>query len=247
MNNISMAFLLTTMAGLSTMIGTIPIFFKLRNEDKLVAASLSFAAGIMLCVSVTDLIPESLNMLSGYSDIVMLGLVMVSIFVGIVISAFIDKALPSSIDNNSLYKVGVISMVAIIIHNLPEGIATFISTTKSFELGLSLTVAIAFHNIPEGISISVPIFYSTKSRLKALWYTFISALSEPLGAILTYLFFARFINETVLGLLFSMIAGIMIQISLTELLPTSVSYDYSKITKCFFVVGILFMLLKFFF
>lgn len=128
-----------------------------------------------------------------------------------------------------------------------EGIATFISTTKSFELGLSLTIAIALHNIPEGISISVPIFYSTKSKLKAILLTLVSALSEPLGALFTYLFLARFINQTVLGLIFALIAGIMIQISLTELLPTSVSYNYNKITRFFFIVGILFMLLKFLF
>lgn len=116
-----MAFLLTTMAGFSTMIGTIPIFVRLKNEDKVISASLAFASGIMICVSITDLIPEALNMLSIYSNFIMLLLVMVSIFLGIIISTVIDKALPSKVDNNSLYKVGIISMIAIIIHNLPEG------------------------------------------------------------------------------------------------------------------------------
>lgn len=242
-----MAFLLTTIAGLSTLIGTIPIFIKLKNEDKVISASLAFASGIMLCVSITDLIPESLNMLKNYNDFIMLLLVITSMITGIILSMFIDKTLPNKTSNNSLYKVGLISMIAIIVHNIPEGIATFISTTKNFELGLSLTIAIALHNIPEGISISVPIFYSTKSKLKAFLYTLISATSEPLGAILTYLFLRNFINETILGLLFSLIAGIMIQISLTELLPTSISYNKQNITKFFFITGIIFMLLKFLF
>ena len=128
----------------------------------------------------------------------------------------------------------------------PEGIATFISTTKDTSLGISLAIAIALHNIPEGISISVPLYYSTKSKGKAISYTFISSLSEPLGALLTYLFLLPIINEVILGLLFAFIAGIMIQISFTELLPTSTSYQISKVTKTFFVIGTIFMLIKFF-
>ena len=98
----------------------------------------------------------------------------------------------------------------------------------------------------EGISISVPIYYATKSKKRALLYTFISALSEPIGAILTYLFLLPFVNDIILGLLFAFIAGIMIQISLTELLPTSTSYQATKTTKLFFIIGVIFMLVKFF-
>ena len=216
MNNISMAFLLTIIAGFSTLIGTIPIFINLKNENKIIAASLSFAAGVMICVSVTDLVPESLNMLSNFNDALMIILCFLFILIGIIISTLIDKALPTKTSNNSLYKVGIISMLAIIIHN-----------------------------IPEGISISVPIYYSTKSKFKAFLYAFISALSEPFGALITYLFLINYINDTILGLLFSLIAGIMIQISLSELLPTSKSYNLPKLTKIFFTIGVIFMLLKF--
>lgn len=135
-------------------------------------------------------------------------------------------------------------MLAIILHNIPEGIATFISTTKDTSLGISLATSIALHNIPEGISISIPIYYATKSKKKAIIYTLISALSEPLGALLTYLFLLPFISDTLLGILFSLIAGIMLHISLTELLPEASSYKYSKLTKTFFGIGIIFMLLK---
>lgn len=250
MNNINIAFLLTIIAGLSTLIGTLPIFLKLKHENNIICASLAFASGVMLCVSITDLIPESLNMLEhNLPAFLTILLSFLFIIIGIIISSLISKNIPetSKITNNNLYKVGIISMLAIIIHNIPEGIATFISTTKSISLGLSLTLAIAIHNIPEGISISVPIYYATKSKFKAFSYTLISALSEPLGALITYLFLFPFINDTILGLLFSLIAGIMLQISLTELLPISLKYNQSKTTRKFFIIGIIFMLLKFIF
>ena len=244
MNNINIAFLLTIIAGLSTLIGTLPIFLKLKHENNIICASLAFASGVMLCVSITDLIPESLTMLKhNLSAFITIILSFLFTIIGIIFSSLISKNIPET-TNNNLYKVGIISMLAIIIHNVPEGIATFISTTKSINLGLSLTLAIAIHNIPEGISISVPIYYATKSKFKAFSYTLVSALSEPLGALLTYLFLSPFINDNILGLLFSLIAGIMIQISLTELLPTSLKYNQSKITRNFFIIGIIFMLIK---
>ena len=245
MNTINMAFFLTTLAGLSTLIGTIPIFIKLKNENNIIAGSLAFASGVMICVSITDLIPESVIMLeNNYNGAITIILTFLFLIIGMITSSFIDKNLPTTVQNTSLYKVGIISMLAIILHNLPEGIATFISTTKDTSLGISLAIAIALHNIPEGISISIPIYYSTKSKLKACFYTFISGLSEPLGAILTYLFLLPFINEVILGLLFAFIAGIMISISLTQLLPTSINYHNERITKILFIIGIIFMLVK---
>lgn len=246
MSKIQIAFLLTTIAGLSTMLGTIPIFIKLKDENKVIASSLSFAAGVMICVSITDLVPEALTLLkTNHNGLLTIILTFIFIIIGIIASTIIDKSFPTTTDI-PLYKVGIISMLAIILHNIPEGIATFISTTTQISSGISLTIAIALHNIPEGISISIPIYYATKKKSKALLYTFISALSEPLGAIITYLFLLPFINNTILGLLFSFIAGIMIQISLTELLPTSINYERPGLTKTFFILGAIFMLLKFF-
>ena len=249
MNNIKLAFLLTTIAGMSTMIGSLFIFFKFKNKEKFIAGSLSFAAGVMMTVSITDLVPESIIYLTKNMPYLAPFISIIFMIIGIILSMIIEHFIPKYETNNnkniSLFRVGIISMLAIIIHNIPEGIATFIATNSNISLGISLTIAIALHNIPEGISISIPIYCSSNNKLKAFLYTFISALSEPFGAIITYLFLARFINNTIMGILFSIIAGIMLHISLCELLPTSKNYNYKKITKIFFVIGIIFMLLKF--
>ena len=216
MNNIVMAFILSLLAGLSTMIGTIFIFIKNKNTNNIVLSSLAFAAGVMICVSITDLIPESINLLNssltGLSIIIMSFL---SALLGIIISMLIDYYLPDkpNIENNKkLYRVGFIMVIAIVLHNIPEGIATFMATSSDITLGLSLSIAIAMHNIPEGISISVPIYYSTNNKKKAILYTGISAISEPFGALLAYLFLRNVMNDLILGILFSIIAGIMLQI-----------------------------------
>ncbi len=112
------------------------------------------------------------------------------------------------------------------------------------SLGISLAIAIAMHNIPEGISISVPIYYSTNKKSKSLLYTFISGISEPLGALLAFLFLQNFVNDIFMGLLFSFIAGIMTHISFYELLPTSRKYNENKLSSIFFIIGIVFMFIN---
>ena len=243
MNNINMAFLLTFVAGFSTLIGTIPIFFKIRDEDYVICAALALASGVMFSVSILDLIPEAFHMLNNCNSIIMIILIFIFILIGIFCSYFIDYIFSNKYNYN-LYKIGVISMLAIVLHNIPEGIITFISTSKDIKLGISLAIAIALHNIPEGISISIPIYYSTKSRLRAFGYTLISAISEPLGAIITYLFLYKYINNFILGLLFSIIAGIMIQISLCELIPTSKEYKLYSVTNIFFIIGVILMIIN---
>lgn len=250
MNNTSFAFLLTIIAGLSTMIGTLVIFNKKKNTDKIILSSLAFAAGVMITVSITDLIPESINLFrNNLSQIGTLLLSFLSIILGIVISMIIDYYIPdkpiNTVKDKSLFKVGIISMIAIIMHNIPEGIATFVATSSDITLGISLTIAIAMHNIPEGISISVPIYYSTGKKSTAITYTLISALSEPFGAFLAYLFLRNIMNDIILGILFSLIAGIMLQISFCELLPTAKRYKNKKILFIFFSIGVIFMLFKF--
>ena len=240
------SFLLTFIAGFSTMIGTILIFFK-EKTNRVVVASLSFASGVMLTVSILDLIPEAITLLN-YKSIIEILIITVFMVLGALLTRKIDKCMPE-VDNNSkkgLYRVGIISMFAIIMHNIPEGIATFMTTSTNLSLGLSLTIAIALHNIPEGISIAVPIYYSTGNRKKALFYTFVSAISEPFGALLAFIFLKPFMNNLVMGLLMAMIAGIMSYISFFELLPKSLNYKNKSLSYIFFVIGIIFMAINHF-
>lgn len=124
--------------------------------------------------------------------------------------------------------------------------ATYITNSTNVTLGLSLTIAIAAHNIPEGISISVPIFYSTGSKFKAFLHTFISGISELFGAVIAYLFLAPFISDTLMAFLYAIIAGIMIYLSITELLKTSLSYKNYKLTFIYFFIGVIFILFNHF-
>lgn len=247
MNKTMYAFLLTTIAGTSTLIGAIPIFFKKLKTSTMITISLAFAAGVMLTVSCTDLMPNSFAYLNTFFlPFPSILICAIFIVVGIIFSMLIDTYLPTSPQqkNQQLYKVGIFSMIAIILHNVPEGIATFMTSTNDLKLGITLTIAITLHNIPEGISIAVPIFYATQQKRKAIFYTFISGISELFGAIIAYLFLAKYMTDTTMGILFSLIAGIMIHISIYELIPTSKSYRQVKLTYKSFFIGIIFMLLS---
>lgn len=236
-------FLLTIVAGLSTLLGTIPLFIKIKNKDLIISAACSFASGVMISISILDLIPESINHLNNFNPIITIIICFIFLMIGIILAMLLDTYINKISQQSSLYKVGILSMIAIILHNIPEGIVTFIVSNKNILLGISLCIAISLHNIPEGISIAIPLYYSTKSKKRALLYTFISAISEPLGAVLAYLFIAKFITNTSLGMIFAFIAGIMIQISVNKLLPTGNKYNKS-ISYIFFVIGFLVMLLS---
>ena len=240
-------FLITSIAGISTLIGFLVIYIKKKDYNKIVVSSLSFASGVMVCTSVFELIPESINLLrSNFSFLGTISLSILGIILGVIISMIISYYVPetSNISNKTLFKVGLLSMIAIILHNIPEGIATFMVSSKNINLGISLAIAIAMHNIPEGISIAVPIYYSTYSKKKAFFYTLVSGLSEPLGAILCYLFLRNIINDIILGIVLSLIAGIMLEISLKILLPNAKKYNDKIRIIMFFIIGIIFMLVK---
>ena len=234
-----MALTLSLIAGLSTIIGSIFIFFK-KNKNVLLN-SFAFAAGVMITVSLIDLIPESFSYLSTYYyPFPALLFVLICFVIGILISSFIDYYIP---ENNTIYKIGIISLIAIIMHNIPEGMATFIASNTDIKLGITLTIAIALHNIPEGITIALPIFYSTKSRKRALLYTTIAGLSEFFGALITCIFLKDYITYKFMGYLLAIIAGIMIQISFYELLP-EVWKARQKMGILYFLLGSIIMFLS---
>lgn len=203
-----MPFIITLLSGLSTLLGFITVYLKV-GEDKIISYSLFFSSIVMIVISVFNLIPESMQFTNNKL------LVSIFIFLGLMMGNIFDKLL--NIDNK-LKKVGLISLFALILHNIPEGIITFATSSLNIKLGIGLGFAIALHNIPEGICISIPIYYSTKSYKKSFIYTLIASLSEPLGALIGLLFI-NYINYNSIGLMYAFIAGLMIYISVFELIP----------------------------
>lgn len=233
-----MPFFITFLAGLATLIGYLFIYLDNRDNTVLIG-SLGFASGVMFYISLFDLIPESIKLISSnYNIIVSILISFIFIISGIILSSILDKFI--SFENSSLYRVGIISMIALIFHNIPEGIATYITSNFNLTFGLTLAISIALHNIPEGISISIPIYYSTNSKSKAFLYTLISGMSEFLGAILASLFI-RNPSFLFMGSLYSVIAGIMLYISIYELLPTSLNYKRYLVTIFSFILGVVFI------
>ncbi len=236
---------MTLIAGLSTVIGIIPCYFKEKNKEKIIASSIAFSAGVMLTISLVSLIPESSSIMGEiYYEIPAFLLTALFIILGVTFSTTIDKKIEEKINSTSLYKLGIISAIVLILHNIPEGITTFVSTTADKELGIKLALAIALHNIPEGISIAIPIYYSTSSKKKAFLYTLIAGLSELFGALLAFIFLQGQITPFLLSLILAVTAGIMIDISIYEFLPNSFEYKKNKVTSYYFVLGIIIMFLS---
>ena len=239
--NIYMKLFIPFLAGSSTLLGIIPTYFTLSKSDKIISYSLSFSAGIIVTLSVFSLIPESFNYLSNHISFFTITLFLLSFNIGIIINTLIDKTI--SVKNNDfLYKIGLSSLIVLIIHNIPEGIITFLTTSNNIKIGLSLSIAIALHNIPEGISIAIPIYYSTGNRKKAILLTAISGFSELFGAIISYLFIGNSINSFFMFFLLSLTSGIMIHLVITEIIPTIFKYNYTE-SFYFFIIGIIIMFL----
>ena len=239
------SFFLTFLSGFFTLFGLFPLLFHYKYQDKFISICLAFAAGVMICMSIIDLIPEGLKFLfEKFSYFDSFFICFIFIIFGFILSSLISYFVHCNQNQNQLFRVGIISMMGIILHNIPEGIITFISSTTNISLGISMATAIGCHNIPEGISIGIPVYYATYSKKKAFFYTLFSSLSEPFGAIITYLFLLPYIDSFVLGGLFSVTAGIMIYISLFELIPAFCQYPYFKECIISFIVGKLFILFQ---
>ena len=127
------------------------------------------------------------------------------------------------------------------LHNFPEGIATFMAGYENMALGISIAAAIAMHNIPEGISVAMPIYFATGNKMKALKYTFLSGIAEPLGALLAFFVLKPFISDLTLGIIFALISGVMLYIAIEELIPSSRQYGYSKEALSATFIGIALM------
>lgn len=234
------AFLITLMAGLSTGFGSLFVLWKQKTNPLMLAVGLGFSAGAMLYISFVELFVDSRNSLvelygNGPGSLYAL----LSLFGGMVLMGVVDRLVPEEQNPHEsrgpddlspgaleanihrVGRMGLLSAVAIAIHNFPEGIASFMATIHDSVVGSSIAIAIAIHNIPEGIAVAVPIYYATADRGKAFRWSFLSGLAEPVGALLAWLILFPFINETVLALVFGLVAGIMTFLSLDELLPTA--------------------------
>lgn len=240
-HDLMIAFGLTAFAGLSTGIGSAIAFFSNRTNKTFLATALGFSAGVMIYVSFMEIMSKAIESLVPiYGEARGNWYAVLAFFAGIALILVIDKLVPSyenpheahkieemhngSGPDRKLLRMGMLSALAIGIHNFPEGLATFTAALTDPTLGISIAIAIAIHNIPEGISVSVPIYHATGSRKKAFWYSFLSGVSEPVGAVVGYTLLMPFMNETTFGLLFAGVAGIMVFISLDELLPTAREY-----------------------
>lgn len=241
MVNIMTAFLLTLFAGLSTGIGSCIAFFAKRTNKRFLSVSLGFSAGVMIYVSMIEIFKKAQTALS-----VQLGeksgawATVVAFFGGMFLIAIIDKLIPeqqnpheisgviteeeNSEQPHKLMRMGIFTALAVGIHNFPEGLATFVSALQDPELAIPIVVAIAIHNIPEGIAVSVPIYQATGSKKKAFFYSFFSGLAEPVGALIGWLLLMPIMSDVVFGVIFAGVAGIMVFISLDELLPAAREY-----------------------
>ncbi len=243
------ALLVSTIAGLSTILGALVIFFKFKekNINKFITASLSFSLAIMIGISITDLIPESTYiLLSSYGIGKGILASLLAFIIGIILVKYLHKLMDKMEATNDLYKLGILNMLALILHNFPEGIATFMSSYKDIELGLKLALAIAFHNIPEGISIAVPIYYATKSKKNAIFKTFLSGIAEPIGAILAFIFLSKYITDELISIILLLVGGIMITLAIEVILPKAKKYNLNKFLYLGLLIGIILILINYF-
>ncbi len=238
MNN-ALPIFISFLAGISTVLGGLIIVFKKEYNSQNLSVFLGFSAGIMIGISLFDLLYNSYIYLSNKTNNIIL--IFIFVILGILIAILIDKLVPKG--SNEIGRVGVISLIGIIIHNIPEGIATFITASYDIKLGISFALAIAIHNIPEGIAISIPLFNKTRNIKSTLLFTSIAGFSELLGAIISCIFLSNYINTTTMGILFAIIAGIMLHISFFELLPLSLSNDKKRGIYSL-IIGILFILIN---
>jgi ZIP family zinc transporter len=239
--NIAIALALTAVAGLSTTIGSLLGIFVRKPGPRFMALTLGFSGGVMVLVSFVEL-------LAGGIEAVGFGLAHVAFFAGMLGMFLIDFLIPHEYmaeqhgteegpATDRLLKTGLLVALGIGIHNFPEGMATFAGAVQDVSLGVAIAIAIAIHNIPEGLAVSAPVYVATGSRSKAFLWSFLSGVAEPAGAAVAALLLLPFLNATVLGLMLSVVAGIMVFISLDELVPVARSFGYGHLSILGVVTG----------
>ena len=253
MTSVGFALLLSALAGLSTTIGSVLALFVRKPGPRLMTLTLGFSGGVMILVSFVELLPGGIESI-GFAP------ANLAFFGGMVAMFLVDALIPhdymaehhhteteSDQDDalqNRLLKTGLFVALGLGIHNFPEGMASFATALSDPRLGTAIAIAIAIHNIPEGLAVSAPIYVATGSRSKAFWWSFISGVAEPVGALLAAAVFMPFLNEAVLGVMLSAVAGIMVFISIDELLPISRAYKEEHLSIVGIIAGMVVMSLS---
>ena len=268
--NYLIALILSSLAGLSTVIGGFVTFFIKGNSLRFLSFGLGLSAGVMIFISLVDLYPESIEMIKNQMGENFIWLSIAFFALGILVAVLIDYFIPDHIqgqmfskqiganekhidstdcaeDENAVIsigkikKAGIITTIVVAIHNFPEGLATFFTTAENMMLGIGIVFAIAIHNIPEGMAISIPVYQATHSKRKAFFYSFLSGMAEPVGGIMGYFVIKMLFPDLCIGILFALVAGIMTYISIDTLLPLSKDYDTGHYSISGIVVGLLVM------
>ena len=226
--------LITSIAGFATILGNILLFINTKYKDKLISFSMGLSFIVMFLISILELIPDGIELVYYDFNIIYLFIYcLILLFIGYIIVFVIEKNID---EESSLYKIGILSMFSLFVHNVPEGIICALTSSDSIALGLKMSFIIMMHNIPEGICISLPIYYSTGSRGKAFFMTVVSALGEVFGALLSIMFLERYINDFIMSFILIITAGIMISLSVGKILKEGIEYKSYK----WLILGILF-------
>ena len=274
MGNIMFAFTLTLFAGLSTGVGSLIAFFAKKTNKKFLSVSLGFSAGVMIYVSMIEIFVKAQDALMSELGTKTGAIwTVVAFFGGMFLIAIIDKLIPSAEnphearsviaecegcgeceicvkeakqrrEKEQLMRTGVFTALAIAIHNFPEGMATFVSAFQDPSIAIPIVAAIAIHNIPEGIAVSVPIYQATGSRRRAFAYSFLSGFAEPIGALIGWLVLIPIMSDMVYGIIFAGVAGIMVFISIDELLPAAREYGEHHLSIYGVIAGMMVMALS---
>lgn len=252
-HNYGIALLITFLAGLATAIGSIFAFVFKKDNLKALSVGLGFSAGVMIFLSFTDIIPAASNLLKYEFPNKHEWIVYCGFIIGILTAVLIDYFVPDHIDEKELMhpdvvsidkrmqRAGLLTAVAIFIHNFPEGMATFLTASHNLTLGISVGLAIAIHNIPEGIAVALPIYHSTGKKRYATLYAALSGISEPIGAIIGMFLIHFFMPQIMVGLAMAAVAGIMIYISFDTLLPLAKEYGNWHLSMVGIISGMLFI------
>lgn len=234
--HVGIALAVTFLAGFATVIGGVLVLFFRQPNVRVLSFGLAFSAGAMLYVSLTEILGKALMAFREvYSEAWAHSYSTGAFLLGMLLVLALDRCIPNphatlekkceqGIDQQQLFRTGMLTLFAITAHNLPEGLATFFATLDSPTLGAPLAVAIAIHNIPEGVAIALPVYMATQKKSWALIASLCSGLAEPIGALLGYSIIAPYLGAKVYGTVFGLIAGIMVYLALDELLPTAKRY-----------------------